>query len=82
LRGPVALQGHNAGLAALDGGQPDRVFLQDRGILRMRLSAAVSSWWTIMPHAIRRRRTLGIVMHDQIIVGKNGHPSFKGLKLI
>jgi DNA repair protein RadC len=25
---------------------------------------------------------LGIVMHDHIIVGKNGHASLKGLKLI
>jgi DNA repair protein RadC len=25
---------------------------------------------------------LGIVVHDHIIVGKNGHASFKGLKLI
>jgi DNA repair protein RadC len=25
---------------------------------------------------------LGIVVHDHIIVGKNGHASLKGLKLI
>lgn len=26
--------------------------------------------------------TLGIGVHDHIIVGKNGHASFKGLKLM
>jgi DNA repair protein RadC len=26
--------------------------------------------------------TLGIVVHDHIIVGKNGHASLKGLKLM
>jgi DNA repair protein RadC len=27
-------------------------------------------------------RPLGIVVHDHIIVGKNGHASLKGMKLI
>ncbi len=27
-------------------------------------------------------RTLGIGVHDHIIVGKNGHASFKGMKLM
>jgi DNA repair protein RadC len=27
-------------------------------------------------------RPLGIAVHDHIIVGKDGHASFKGLKLI
>jgi DNA repair protein RadC len=29
-----------------------------------------------------RTRPLGISVHDHIIVGKEGHASFKGLKLI
>jgi DNA repair protein RadC len=27
-------------------------------------------------------KSLGIVVHDHIIVGKDGHPSLKGLRLI
>ena len=56
-----------------------------------------SSWCTTIRQAIRRRRSadiqmtkaiidiagpLGISVHDHIIVGKNGHASMKGLKLI
>jgi hypothetical protein len=30
----------------------------------------------------RYRRPLGISVHDHVIVGKNGHASMKGLRLI
>lgn len=36
-----------------------------------------------MTHSIIEiARPLGIAVHDHIIVGKEGHTSFKGLKLI
>jgi hypothetical protein len=39
---------------------------------------------TIIPPAIQRdvAQPLGISVHDHIIVGKDGHASLKGLKLI
>jgi DNA repair protein RadC len=34
------------------------------------------------PSIVGIARTLGISVHDHIIVGKNGHASMKGLRLI
>jgi DNA repair protein RadC len=31
---------------------------------------------------VETARPLGIAVHDHIIIGKNGHTSLKGLKLI
>jgi DNA repair protein RadC len=36
----------------------------------------------LAPPSFNRLETLGISVHDHIIVGKNGHASLKGLKLI
>jgi hypothetical protein len=33
-------------------------------------------------HRRHRRSPFGIIVHDHIIVGKNGHAGLKGLKLI
>lgn len=31
---------------------------------------------------VETARPLGIVVHDHIVIGRNGHASFKGLQLI
>jgi DNA repair protein RadC len=60
------------------------------------MSRVILELCTITPRAIRRRRPdvqmtqqiiavaspLGIAVHDHIIVGKEGHASLKGLRLI
>jgi len=48
----------------------------------LRRSDAVAGRYPDDPRDRRHRGPLGISVHDHIIVGKNGHASLKGLKLI